>query len=40
VIDQRTDGEELVIRARVDDALAGRLRRAGAKVSERIATPG
>jgi GTPase len=39
VIDQRTDGEELVIRARVDDALAGRLKRAGAKLSERIPTP-
>jgi 50S ribosomal subunit-associated GTPase HflX len=32
VIEQRTDGADLVIRARVDDALAGRLRRAGAKV--------
>jgi GTP-binding protein HflX len=32
VVDQRTDGAELVVRARVDDALAGRLRRAGARV--------
>jgi len=32
VIDQRTDGADLVLRARVDDALAGRLRRAGAIV--------
>jgi GTP-binding protein HflX len=32
VIDQRTDGADLVLRARVDDALAGRLRRAGARV--------
>jgi GTP-binding protein HflX len=39
VIDQRTDGEELVLRARVDEALAGRLRRAGAKLSDRIPTP-
>jgi GTP-binding protein HflX len=33
VVDQTTDGDELVLRARVDDALAGRLRRAGADVS-------
>jgi GTP-binding protein HflX len=39
VIDQRTDGEELVIRARVDDVLAGRLKRAGAQVTAGIATP-
>ena len=32
VVDQRTDGEELIVRARVDDALVGRLRRAGAGV--------
>jgi GTPase len=32
VIDQRADGERLVVRARVDAALAGRLRRAGAEV--------
>ena len=32
VVDQKTDGDELVLRARVDDALAGRLRRAGAGV--------
>ena len=34
VVDQGTDGAELVIRARVDDALAGRLRRAGARVTD------
>ena len=39
VIDQRTDGETLVIRARVDDALAGRLRHGGAKVTTGIKTP-
>lgn len=33
VIDQRTEGEQLIVRARVDAALAGRLRRAGAKVN-------
>ena len=33
VLDQRTDGDRLVIRARVDAALAGRLQRAGAEVS-------
>ena len=33
VVDQRTEGADLVIRARVDDALAGRLRRLGASVS-------
>ena len=39
VIDQRTDGDQLVLRARVDEALAGRLRRAGAEVTAGIATP-
>jgi GTP-binding protein HflX len=34
VVDQRTDGAELVLRARIDDALAGRLRRAGARVTD------
>ena len=33
VLDQRTVGDRLVIRARVDEALAGRLRSAGAEVS-------
>ncbi|MGH7690573.1 MAG: GTPase HflX, partial [Gemmatimonadaceae bacterium] len=32
VVDQRTDGDWMVVRARVDDALAGRLRSAGAEV--------
>ena len=32
VVEQRTDGADLIVRARVDDALAGRLRRAGAHV--------
>ena len=32
VVEQRTDGADLVVRARIDDALAGRLRRAGARV--------
>jgi GTP-binding protein HflX len=32
VVDQRMDGERLVVTARVDEALAGRLRRAGAEV--------
>jgi GTP-binding protein HflX len=32
VVEQRTDGTDLVVRARVDDTLAGRLRRAGAHV--------
>jgi GTP-binding protein HflX len=39
VLDQRTDGEQLIIRARVDEALAGRLRRAGAQVTGGIKTP-
>ena len=33
VLDQRMDGDRLLVEARVDDALAGRLRRAGAEVS-------
>jgi GTPase len=33
VIDQRMEGERLLVEARVDDALAGRLVRAGAEVS-------
>ena len=37
VIEQRTDGTDLIIRARVDEALAGRLRRSGAHVSDGIA---
>jgi hypothetical protein len=32
VLDQRAEGEWLVVRARVDEALAGRLRSAGADV--------
>ena len=32
VLDQRMDGDEIVLRARVDEALAGRLRRGGARV--------
>ena len=32
VIDQRMDGDEIVLRARVDEALVGRLRRGGASV--------
>ena len=39
VIDQRTDGEELIVRARMDEALAGRLRRAGAEVVIGVPTP-
>jgi GTP-binding protein HflX len=39
VVDQRTDGDQLIIRARVDEALAGRLRRAGAEVIGGISTP-
>ncbi len=39
VIDQRTIGEQLVLRARVGEKLAGRLRRAGAIV-ERESIPG
>ena len=34
VVEQSTDGDELVIRARIDDALAGRLKRAGARVGD------
>jgi GTP-binding protein HflX len=33
VVDQRMEGDQLLVRARVDDVLAGRLRRAGADVS-------
>jgi GTP-binding protein HflX len=33
VLDQRVVEDRLVLRARVDDALAGRLRRGGAKVT-------
>ncbi|MFL5560249.1 MAG: GTPase HflX [Gemmatimonadaceae bacterium] len=33
VIDQRMDGDEIVLKARVDEAMAGRLRRAGARVT-------
>ena len=40
VIEQRTDGSDLVLKARVDDALAGRLRRAGARVENGAATNG
>jgi GTP-binding protein HflX len=32
VVEQRTDGADLIVLARVDDALAGRLRQAGAHV--------
>ena len=39
VIDQRTDGDQLVLRARVDEALAGRLKRAGAEVVPQNGTP-
>jgi GTP-binding protein HflX len=38
VIDQRMDGEVLLVEARVDEALAGRLRRAGAEVRNGKAT--
>jgi GTP-binding protein HflX len=38
VLDQRTVGEQLVLRARVGDKLAGRLRRAGAIVEREGAT--
>ena len=38
VLDQRTIGEELVLRARVGEKLAGRLRRAGAIVERESAT--
>ena len=37
VVEQRTEGEQLIVRARVDEALAGRLRRAGAEVRTRSA---
>jgi GTP-binding protein HflX len=40
VIEQRMDGDILVVEARVDEALAGRLRRSGAEVSSgKPATP-
>ena len=39
VVDQRTDGDQLIIRARVDEALAGRLRRAGVDLVSGISTP-
>ena len=39
VLDQRMDGDRLVLRARVDEALAGRLRQAGAEVVAQNGTP-
>jgi GTP-binding protein HflX len=39
VIDQKTEGDQLIIRARMDEALAGRLRRAGVELVTGIATP-
>jgi GTP-binding protein HflX len=39
VLDQRMDGERLLVEARVDDALAGRLIRAGAEVSSNGKAP-
>jgi len=39
VLDQKMDGERLVVRARVDEALAGRLRQAGAEVVAGLPTP-
>jgi GTPase len=33
VLDQTVDGDSMIVTARVDDALAGRLRKAGATVS-------
>ena len=33
VLDQRMEGDRLLVKARVNDALAGRLRRAGAEVT-------
>jgi len=39
VLDQRTEGDRLVLRARVDEALAGRLKRAGAEVFPQNGTP-
>ena len=35
VLEQRMEGERLLVEARVDEALAGRLRRAGAEVTQR-----
>jgi GTP-binding protein HflX len=40
VLDQKTDGNELVVRARVDDALRGRFASAGATVSAAAADDG
>ena len=40
VVEQRTDGAELVLRARIDESLAGRLRRAGARVDDGAAGNG
>jgi GTPase len=39
VLDQRMDGDRLLVEARVDDALAGRLIRAGAEVSSNGKAP-
>src|SRR5690242_16154921 len=39
VLDQKTEGDQLIIRARMDEALAGRLRRAGVELVTGIATP-
>lgn len=39
VVDQKMDGDVLVVRARLDEALAGRLRQAGAEVIQGIGTP-
>jgi GTP-binding protein HflX len=38
VLEQRMEGDQLLVEARVDDALAGRLRRAGAEVTTRNGT--
>jgi GTP-binding protein HflX len=38
VLEQRMEGDRLLIEARVDDALAGRLRRSGAEVTTRNGT--
>ena len=40
VVEQGTDGDELVIRARVDEALAGRLKRSGARVTDLASSNG
>jgi GTP-binding protein HflX len=39
VLDQQLDGNEMVLTARLDDALAGRLRKAGAVVTPQRRTP-